>query len=113
MHEISITQQMVDLVLQEAQKSGATKVRQINLVIGEMATVIDDCVRFYFEFISKGTLAEGAALNFRKMPLSARCNGCRMVFAPANQDWRCPKCRKWDAEIISGKEFYLDSLEIE
>ncbi len=113
MHEISITQQMVDLVLKEAEKSGAKRVRQINLVIGEMATVVDECIQFYFDFISKNTLAQDAKLTFQRVPLNAKCLDCQTVFSPKETDWKCPNCRKWDAEIIAGKEFYLDSLEIE
>ncbi|GAI95109.1 unnamed protein product, partial [marine sediment metagenome] len=56
MHELAITQSMFDLVLEQAKKAGAKKVGKINLVIGGMTGVVGDCVQFYFDFISKGTL---------------------------------------------------------
>ncbi len=68
MHELTITQSMFDLVLEQAKKAEAKKVGKINLVIGEMTGVVGDCVQFYFDFISKGTLAEGAALSFVMVP---------------------------------------------
>ena len=59
MHELAITQSMLDLVLKEAEKAGAKEVRKINLVIGEMCGFVEECVQFYFDFLNKGTLAEG------------------------------------------------------
>ena len=65
------TQSMFDLVLEQARKAGAKKVEKINLVIGEITGVIGNCVQFYFDFISKGTLAEGVALSFAMVPPKA------------------------------------------
>ena len=80
MHELAITQSLFDIVLEQADKAGADKVEKINLVIGEMTGVVSDCVQFYFEFISKGTLAEGAALSFTMVPPKAQCRGCDKLF---------------------------------
>jgi len=113
MHELTITQSMFDLVLEQAKKAGAKKVGKINLIIGEMTGVVGDCVQFYFDFISQGTLAEGAALSFVMVPPTARCRGCDRTFELREFDWVCPYCQGNNMEIIAGKELFVESIEVE
>ncbi len=113
MHELAITQSMFDLVLEQAKKVGAKKVGKINLVIGEMTGVVGDCVQFYFDFISKGTLAEGAALSFVMVPPKAQCRGCDKPFELKEFDWTCPYCGGNSLQIVAGKELFVESIEVE
>ena len=113
MHELAITQSMFDLVLEQARKAKARKVGKINLVIGEMTGVVSDCVQFYFDFISKGTLAEGAALCFLAVPPKARCQGCDKLFELKEFDWTCPYCGGNSLQIVAGKELFVESIEVE
>ncbi len=113
MHELAITKNMLDLVLEQAEKAGAKGVGKINLVIGEMCGVVAECVEFYFNFLSRGTLAEGAALSFRMVPVTARCRDCRKSFELKEFDWTCPQCQGNSVEIIAGKELFLESIEVE
>jgi hydrogenase nickel incorporation protein HypA/HybF len=113
MHELSITQSMLNLVLEQAEKAGAKEVGKINLVIGEMTGVVSDCVQFYFDFLSKGTLAEGAALAFEIIPTQARCRVCAKNFELKEFDWTCPYCHGNNMEIVAGKELFVESIEVE
>ena len=113
MHELSITQSMLDLVLGEAGKAKAKRVGKINLVIGKMTGIVDDCVRFYFDLLSKGTLAEGATLVFKMIPTTARCRNCNKNFELEEFDWTCPHCHGNNMEIIAGKELLVESIEVE
>jgi len=113
MHELAITQSMLDLVLEQAGEIGAKEVGRINLVIGEMCGVVDECVQFYFNFLSKGTIAEGAALSFTMVPTAVRCRGCNKSFELKEFDWTCPYCRGNSLEIIAGKELFVESIEVE
>ena len=113
MHELAITQSMLDLVLEQAEKAGAKEVGRINLVIGEMSGVVEECVQFYFDFISKGTLAERAALSFTMVPTMARCRGCDRLFKVKEFDWTCPYCQGNNMEIVAGKELFVESIEVE
>jgi hydrogenase nickel incorporation protein HypA/HybF len=113
MHELSVTQQILDIAVNKARESRSDKITRINLVIGEMSTVVDDCLQFYFDFMSKGTPAEEAKLTFQRIPLRVKCRLCSQVFTPSTEPWTCPACQKWDAEIIGGNEFYIDSIEVE
>ena len=113
MHELSITQSMLDLVLGEAEKAEAESVAKINLVIGEMTGVVGQCLQFYFDFLSKGTAAEGALLDFKVIPTTARCRHCAKKFELGEFDWTCPYCKGNNIEIIGGKELFVESIEVE
>jgi len=113
MHELSITQQILDIALQKATEANSGEIKQINIVIGEMSSVVDDCVQFYFDFLSKGTAAQNARLNFKRIPISLKCRNCRHIFSPDGIPWTCPLCRKSEFDIEAGNEFYMDSIEVE
>jgi hydrogenase nickel incorporation protein HypA/HybF len=113
MHELSITQQILDIAVNKAGEAGASTIKRINLVIGDMSSVLDDCVQFYFDFLSKDSIAQGAQLSFKRIPLKMRCRQCGHLFTPEGEPWSCPQCREWNVEVIAGNEFYLDSIEVE
>lgn len=113
MHELAITQSMLDLVLKEAKKAGGKTVGKVNLVIGEMSGVVDECVKFYFELLSKDTIAMGAALSFKRVPMQARCRNCGELFIPKEFDWSCPSCQNSQMEIVAGNELYIETIEVE
>jgi len=113
MHEASITESLLSLALEKANEARASKVTRINLVIGELSGVVGDCVQFYFDAISKNTIASGAALSFETKPVSLRCRSCEKVFSPTNHEWACPDCRETGVEIVTGRECYMESIEVE
>ena len=113
MHELGITKNMLDLVIDEAEKAEARQVGKITLVIGEMTGVVADSVQFYFDFLSKGTPAEGATLLFTMVPIKAQCRGCSKFFETKELDWICPYCGNNSLEIIAGKELFVESIEVE
>ena len=113
MHELSITQGILSIALEKANAAHASRISRINLVIGELSGIADECVQFYFDFLSKDTIAAEATLSFQQPAIQLRCRNCAAVFSPANSDWTCPDCRQQQVEIISGRECYVDSLEVD
>jgi len=112
MHELSVVESMMSVVLRHAEANHATSVGKINLVLGEASSVMEDPVRFYFEILSKDTVAEGAELNIKRTPLAARCDDCGKDFKVVEFDFTCPECKGSKTEIISGREFQVESIEI-
>jgi len=112
-HELGVTQQILDIAIEKAAESNATAVRRINLVIGDMSSFISEAVQFYFDFLAKDSLAEGAKLTFQHVPIKVRCRTCNNEFNPTTNTWECPSCGKNDVEVIAGKEFYVESIEVE
>ena len=113
MHEYSITESVLSLALEKAGEAKASKITRINLITGELSGVVDDCVQFHFDFLSKDTIAAGASLSFVRKPTRLRCRHCEAVFPPRNLDWSCPDCHEAGIEIISGRECYMESIEVE
>lgn len=113
MHELAVTQNVLDIAVEHAKQGGATRIKRINLVIGEMSSIVDDSVQFYFDFISKGTMAEGAELQFRRIPAEFRCGECNQIFSPEADDFRCPRCAGLGIVTDVGSEFYMESIEVE
>jgi hydrogenase nickel incorporation protein HypA/HybF len=113
MHELSVTQSVLDIALREAEKNEAKRIGKIRLVIGDLAGIVDDSVSFYFDLISRGSIAEGATLEFRRVAPRFRCRQCGTGFSPQDRDWRCPSCGAQGGEVVAGRDFYLESIEIE
>lgn len=113
MHEASITESMLSLALEKAAEAQAKKIIRINLVVGELSGVVGDCVQFYFDAISKNTIAECAELSFETKSTRIRCRKCQKVFSPTDHDWACPDCHEMGVEIVAGRECYMESIEVE
>jgi hydrogenase nickel incorporation protein HypA/HybF len=113
MHEYSITESLLALALEKADEAKASKIIRINLILGELSGVVSECVQFYFEAISKDTIAEGAELSFEMKPTRVRCHKCEAVYAPRDHDWSCPTCHEMGIEIVAGRECYMESVEVE
>jgi hydrogenase nickel incorporation protein HypA/HybF len=114
MHELSVTQSILDIALRHAERAGAQRILAINLVIGELTGFVDDSIQFYFDFLSKDTLAQGARLNFERVRARVRCLACGAEYVPpGTRLWACPKCEALGSEVIAGREFSVASIEVE
>ena len=113
MHELGITQSILQIALRHAQDAGAIRVRELNLVIGELASVVDDSVQFYWDIIAKDTIAEGATLNFKRLPARLHCTQCGHEFPMDHQDYVCPACGSGQVIVAGGEEFFLESIDVD
>ena len=111
MHELPATQAMLTLALDAA---GGRRVLAIDLTVGEMGSIVDDSVQFYFDLLSRGTVAEGAALRFRRVSGDGTCLECGHRFgARPPLPAECPACAGRQLVVSGGQEFNLDSLEVD
>jgi hydrogenase nickel incorporation protein HypA/HybF len=113
MHELSVTQEILNIAAAKASEAGAASVKRINLVIGDMSSIVDDSVQFYFDIISQDSLVKGAELCFRRVPVMVRCRNCSNEYKPAPGNWDCPRCHRGQVDVIAGNEFHMDSIEVE
>jgi len=113
MHEFSIAVSMVDIALEYADNSSATRVNNIELEIGELSGVVIDAMTFAMEAATKGTLLENARLNIVQVQARASCRLCSNEFKIENMFDACPKCGAYNPSIISGKELRVKSLNID
>ena len=115
MHELSVTQSILDLSLEYAQRNQAARILAIDLQVGEITDFDDDWIQKYFDFVSKGSIAEGARLRITRIPAKLQCRACSAVFPLDRSTWnsQCPSCQSKDTELVSGREFRVESLEVE
>jgi hydrogenase nickel incorporation protein HypA/HybF len=114
MHELPITQSLVDMCIKHGEQAGATKVTALHLVIGDLASVVDESVQFYWDIVSKDTICEGAELLFERIPAQFACLECGNEYSLSNGELTgCPLCGSIRIKTLRGAEFRLESIDIE
>ncbi len=114
-HELSIMSNILDIVLEYAGKAGAKKVSKIHLIVGDLSDLIPEWMQTYFEFVSKDTIAESAKLEINRVPAVIRCKQCNYEFTLNRENWQfcCARCQSSEIELVSGREFTVESIEVE
>ncbi len=112
MHELSIAQDMVDIVRQHLPDNHNIKVKSVNVVIGEMAGVVPDSLEFCFQVITAGTPLEGVPLRIERVPVELQCKQCLEIFGTEEPIFVCPKCGSTDVLMLKGNELLLNEIEI-
>jgi hydrogenase nickel incorporation protein HypA/HybF len=113
MHELSVSENILDIALRHAERVNAIKIKDLYLVIGDLSSIIDDSVQFYWDIITKNTIAEESTLHFKRIQIVLECKNCKQDYQPNGKDLLCPSCGGSQINIISGNEFYLESINVE
>lgn len=113
MHEMSIAQGILDIVLKTAAEHNAVKVSCIKLLIGQMTQVEPESLKFGFAALSTGSIADGANVEITIVPLVGECNSCGQQFTVEKFSFLCPLCNSASIALVSGRELAVDYLEVE
>ena len=113
MHEMSIALSIVEAVDAKARAEGAASISGIDLVIGKLAGIEPESLKFCFSAAAKGTLAEEALLNVEEPEGIGECGECGKIFPVSFYFAECPDCRSLRIKIVSGEEFLIQSITIE
>lgn len=113
MHELSVTENILEIAKRHATQANATRVTDIYIVIGRLSSIVDDSVQFYWDFVSQDTICQGAQLHFERIPAKLLCLSCQHEYTLDNDLSACPQCSSAQVKVLSGEEFYLDSIAIE
>lgn len=106
MHELAITQGVVDAV---TARTGDAPVASVRVRVGRLAGVVPEAMRFCFDLVTAGTPLEGAALEFDQPEGRGRCRTCGEDFALADLILLCP-CGSADVEVLAGRELTVASV---
>lgn len=113
MHELAITESILNIAVDEAKKHGARKVLRIKIKVGEFSEVVPQLIQEYYNIVSKDTVAEEAELVFEKVPVTIRCNDCGKESVIERENIKCPHCGSMNIRMVTGREFYIDSMEVD
>ncbi len=113
MHELAITQNILDIAINEAKAAQASQITKIRLIIGELSGVVGECIQFYFDFLKKDSIAQNASIDFETVPAELHCRDCQTSFKLEDSSWACPCCRSTNLEITNGQSCFIESIEVE
>ncbi|MBQ8526473.1 MAG: hydrogenase maturation nickel metallochaperone HypA [Clostridia bacterium] len=113
MHELSVTQSILNIALSEGEKHNAKKITKIKIALGTVSGMVPDCVQEYFNIISEDTIAHKAELSFRKIPVTFRCSVCGAEFDVDKISFKCTLCGSNRVKMLTGREFYVESIDID
>lgn len=115
MHELPVIEKILRVAISHAESNGAEKVVRIRIRIGELSDLYEEWMQRYFDFVSKGTLAEGAVIEVEWTPVIFRCDGCEKVFPVKIREVKdvvCPGCAGGKVTFLSGREFFVKEIEV-
>jgi hydrogenase nickel incorporation protein HypA/HybF len=112
MHELAVTQNILDIASQHAIRAGANKVTTINVTIGELSSIINDSINFYWDILGKDSICEGSNLVFKRIPAEFECQECLHRYNLSGELSPCPQCGSAKIKVTQGEEFFLESIEI-
>ena len=112
MHEMALTQSVVEIACEEARKAGASRVTRIALDIGALSAVVPEAMRFCFEACAAGTLAAGAALDIADVEGAGWCLDCGKTVALQERFGPCPDCGGYHVQMTAGDEMKIRELEV-
>jgi len=113
MHELHAVEALVKQAVAKANEHKASKVTKVVFSLGDLVGFDDGSIKLYFDDLAKGTLLESASLVINHKAPRLKCKDCSNVFEDKNRQFKCPKCCSASLIISSGKEFYLENIEIE
>ncbi len=117
MHELPVTEKILEIALRHARESKVTKIHSLTLSVGGLCDLEDKWLQHYFDYLSKDTAAEKAILKIKKVPISLRCGQCGTFFETTRkqlEQQNCPHCKiNQGFTVVSGREYSLEEMEAE
>jgi len=109
-HELSLSSAIVATA---AKHADGRRVAVVSLRVGRLRQVVPQTLAFYFEFVARGTVCEGARLEQEVLEPRLRCAPCAAEWEIDAPAFRCPRCGAGEVAIVSGNEFEVESIEVE
>jgi len=113
MHEMSIVVNLVEAILEEAEKHGAKKIKTVYLKVGKLNQIIPETLQYCYKIATQDSIAADSELEVDEVSITAKCNKCGKIFEVEDFIFMCPDCQVSDTETISGDELTIESIDIE
>ena len=113
MHELSIAQNVLDIVSEQCTRSGYTRIDSVNLRIGRASGIMPDALIFAFNAIKSESIAGAAEIHIEEVPVAGQCNDCSSRFVVEEEYiLNCPVCKGSSFQIMSGRELDIVDMEV-
>jgi hydrogenase nickel incorporation protein HypA/HybF len=111
-HEMALAEGIVGVIEDAARAQGFGQVRTVWLEIGRLAAVEPEALRFSFEVVKRGTLADAARLEIVDAPGVAWCMKCSTTVQIGSRGDPCPACGSHQLQVAGGTEMRVKELEV-
>lgn len=113
MHEVALMTEALRMAVEAAQSADARRILKLRLRIGSLSGVVPESMRFAFDVVCRGTMAEGATLEIEAVEAACWCGTCGTEFACADFFNECPRCHNFSGELRRGREMDIASVELD
>ena len=113
MHELSLCESVLQILEQQAEVQHYTKVKTVWLEIGALSGVEVDAMRFSFEVVMQGSIADGARLEIVETPGQAWCLPCGQNVPVQHLYDECPLCGSYQLQVNGGDQMRIKELAVE
>jgi hydrogenase nickel incorporation protein HypA/HybF len=113
MHEMSLCAGILQILEEQARTRGFRRVKTVWIEIGGLSGVEVEAMRFGFDVVMQGSLAEGAELEVIETPGEAWCLCCRKTVPVKQRFDACPDCGGYELQVTGGEEMRIRELEVE
>jgi len=112
MHELSICEGIMQVMEDQARTENFSQVAAIRLEIGPLAGVELDALRFSFDVVTRGTIADGCRLEIIETEGRAHCLKCDHTVSLKRRFDACPRCGGYGLHVTGGDELRIKDMEV-
>lgn len=111
MHELSLTREVMRILAESAREAGIGRIKMVRLVVGRLAAVLPDSMRFCFDILAKDPPFGDTRLEIEETDVRGRCGSCGHEFVIGDLRFSCSLCGSPEVELVAGNELYVDYYE--
>lgn len=112
MHELSLAENILQLIEDAARQQRFTQVEVVWLEIGQLACIEHESLRFFFDIVKKDTIAREAKLEIIEITGQGTCDQCHQTITVSSYVTACPHCGNYAVTITQGEEMRMSALEV-
>ncbi|WP_159567650.1 hydrogenase maturation nickel metallochaperone HypA [Budvicia diplopodorum] len=113
MHEVSLCESTLEIIENQAQQHGVKRVTGVWLELGALSCIEESSLRFCFDIVCRGTVADGCKLHIIHRPAKAWCWDCSKEIEISQHEAQCPECQGLNLRVDSGDSLQIKELEVE
>lgn len=113
MHEMSICESIISVIEEQAIAQSFSKVNAVRLEVGPLAGVELEALKFSFDVVTRGGLAENATLEVIELPVTGWCMPCASAVEVKERFDACPTCGSYQVQITGGEELRIKDMEVD
>ena len=114
MHELTIAAEIVRVVKDSLSREQLSRVKQVNLALGELTAVQEECLKFSFEAVVRDTPLAKSRLNVELLKARLKCRECKKEYSPQDSFYSpCPNCGAFGGDVICGDELSVASVDLD